>query len=120
MSRSTSCLAACLTIAILIGLGSGVLVGPAAAQDCTEPGTGCSETEGVTDVLANIVDVAIVALRYAGFITLAIGSVLWFTASANSDRAQTGVWLTVSGILTIIFYMGYETFLGLLKFISGA
>ncbi|QLH82179.1 hypothetical protein [Halosimplex pelagicum] len=118
MRRSNSYLTAIFAVTLLILLGSVVLVGPASA-DCTDPSNGCSETNEITDILANIVDVVVLSLRYAGFITLAFGSVLWFTASANSNRAQTGVWLTVSGVLTIIFYIGYEAFLGLLKFISG-
>jgi len=118
MSRFTSYVTTLLIISLLSLLVSSVFVGPAAA-DCTDPSDGCSETEEITDILANIVDVVVLTLRYAGFITLAFGSVLWFTASANSERAQTGVWLTVSGVLTIIFYIGYETFLGLLNWVSG-
>lgn len=117
MSRAISYITSLVAIGLLVAIGSGVLVGTASA-DCTDPTDGCSQTEGITNVLTNIVEIVIVTLRYAGFVTLAAGALLWFTASANSERAQNGVWLITSGALTIVFYIGYEAFIGLLEYVS--
>jgi hypothetical protein len=108
------------TVAIILMclLFSSIVIASPASADCTDPNTGCSETREITDILSAIVDVVLVTLKYVGFITLTTGGIMWFTASVNSDRAQNGVWLLTTGVLTIGFYIGYEAFLGLLNYIS--
>ena len=69
-------------------------------------------------MLNNLYEVAHTTLQYAGFVAVFAGAVLWFTARRSSDRAQTGVWLLIGGLIMIVFYFGFTAFVSVLKWIA--
>jgi uncharacterized membrane protein len=94
--------------------------GPAAAQ-CSDPTNveNCEGSyEGYTSMLDNLYKIAHKTLQYSGFITVFLGAVIWFTARRSSDRAQTGVWLLIGGVIQIVVYFSFTAIVSLLKWVS--
>jgi uncharacterized membrane protein len=112
-----------ITTLLITASGAGTSTVLGVDEDCLNPETSdqCSADSYVhiRGVLDAVFEVAYTALQYAGFITVCLGSVIWFTASKNSDRARNGLWLFVGGILMIGFYFIFTAFIGLLSWISG-
>jgi hypothetical protein len=106
----------------LLLIASVLLVGasiPVAAQSSTDtPPDPAATKADYENMLGNLYTVAHTTLKYAGFVTAFFGSVLWFSARRNSDRAQTGIWLLVGGLVMIVFYFGFTGFVALLKWIA--
>jgi hypothetical protein len=89
------------------------LSGPESLEDCEDPSL--NPFEGL---LQNLYDIANALLQYLGFVAVFAGSTLYLTADGNSDRAQTGLWLFVGGLMLIILYFGMSAFLSLVKGIA--
>lgn len=89
------------------------LSGPESLKDCEDPSL--NPFEGL---LQNLYDIANALLQYLGFVAVFAGSTLYLTADGNSDRAQTGLWLFVGGLMLIILYFGMSAFLTLVKGIA--
>lgn len=70
------------------------------------------------NMLGSLYSVAHTTLQYAGFIAVFAGAILWFTARRSSDRAQTGVWLLIGGLIMIVFYFGFTAFVSLLHWVA--
>lgn len=87
---------------------------PEQMQECEDPSL--NPFEGMLD---NVYSIAEAGLQYSGFVAVFAGVTLWFGTSSNSDRAQTGVWLTVGGLCMIVLFFGFSSVLNLLKFIGG-
>jgi uncharacterized protein YjeT (DUF2065 family) len=101
-------------------IGTMASAAPAAAQ-CSDPTNveNCEGSmDGYTNMLDNLYKVAHKTLQYSGFITIFLGAVIWFTARRSSDRAQTGVWLLIGGIIQIIVYFSFTAIVSLLKWVS--
>jgi hypothetical protein len=113
-----------LLIASLLLTASGVGTATVAGvdQDCLDPkSSGQCDADSVVEirgVLDALFEVVYTTLKFASFTTAAIGAILWFTASRNSERAQNGLWIFVGGILMVGFYFVFTLFLGLLSWIS--
>lgn len=111
---------AALVASLIFVTTLGATVGTVSAQ-CEDP-TNVDNCEGgmdqYTDMLKNVYEVAHTTLQYAGFVAVFAGAVLWFTARRSSDRAQTGVWLLIGGLIMIVFYFGFTAFVSLLKWIA--
>ena len=111
---------AALVVSLMFVTTFGAAVGTVAAQ-CSDP-TNVDNCEGgmdqYTSMLDNVYEVAHTTLQYAGFVAVFAGAVLWFTARRSSDRAQTGVWLLIGGLIMIVFYFGFTAFVSLLKWIA--
>ncbi|KZX46239.1 hypothetical protein [Haloarcula sp. K1] len=109
-----------LLMSLMVFTTFGASVGTVAAQ-CEDP-TNVDNCEGGMDqyvnMLDNVYEVAHTTLQYAGFVAVFAGAVLWFTARRSSDRAQTGVWLLIGGLIMIVFYFGFTAFVSLLKWIA--
>jgi hypothetical protein len=89
------------------------LSGPESLEDCEDPSLNPFEA-----LLQNLYDIANALLQYLGFVAVFAGSTLYLTADSNSDRAQTGLWLFVGGLMLIILYFGMSAFLSLVKGIA--
>jgi hypothetical protein len=114
---------AALVVSMLFATTLGATVGTVAAQDnCGPQNAGTDACQGgmdqYTSMLDNVYEVAHTTLQYAGFVAVFAGAVLWFTARRSSDRAQTGVWLLIGGLIMIVFYFGFTAFVSLLKWIA--
>jgi len=116
MSTGKQALLVVLTVALL---GS-IFVQPAAAQ-CSPSNTGgcSSSSQGYANILGNIFEVAKLTLKYVGFIAIVLGAALWGTARKSSSRARYGSWIFGGGAGMIVFYFGFNVFIGLLRFIAG-
>lgn len=112
---------AALLVSMMFVTTLGAAVGTVAAQEKCGPTNvdNCDAGMGqYTDMLNNLYEVAHTTLQYAGFVAVFAGAVLWFTARRSSDRAQTGVWLLIGGLIMIVFYFGFTAFVSLLKWIA--
>jgi hypothetical protein len=106
-------------------IGAAGMVGSVAGQNSScDTANASSMTEcdasmtQYQNMLGSLYGVAHITLQYAGFIAVFAGAILWFTAKRSSDRAQTGVWLLIGGLIMIIFYFGFEAFVSVLRWVA--
>jgi hypothetical protein len=109
-----------LLVVSTIALLSIIIVQPAAAQCGPNSTANCSASSGGYEgILGNIFDVSKLTLKYVGFIAIVLGAALWATTRKSSSRAQYGSWMFAGGAGMLIFYFGFNVFVGLLRFIAG-
>lgn len=106
-------------ILIVALIGIMLFSGPVAAQAGAPVGGGGGDTAAYEDILTNLYNAVYLTLRYAGLATLVIGLIVWFTARRNSQRAETGMWLTMGGGAMTVLYFGLGAIVQLLEWIAG-
>lgn len=96
------------------------LTGGAAAQTGapTGSGSGGASADGYEDILDNLYNVIYLTLQYAGLATLVLGLIVWFTARRNSQRAETGMKLTLGGGAMVVAYFGLGAIITLLEWVA--
>jgi len=109
----TTHLATRLTLVVLLLCGTLTL--PAMATTPPDP---TPSKAGYDKMLGNLYDIAHLTLKYAGFIMLMIGIVLWFSAGKSSERATKGVWLFTGGIAMLILHFGFTAIIAVFKWIA--
>lgn len=103
-----------------------VFTGSVAAQlnnssNSTAPSGGDGgDVDGYSEILTNLYDVAYLTLKWVGLATLVFGSVVWWTARKNSQRAETGIKLVIGGAAMTVLYFGMDAIVSVLEFIAGA
>jgi hypothetical protein len=105
--------AARLTLVTLLLCGT--LAVPAMAATPPDP---APSKAGYDKMLGNLYDIAHLTLKYAGFIMLMVGIVLWFSAGKSSERATKGVWLFTGGIAMLILHFGFTAIIAVFKWIA--
>ncbi|WP_424016121.1 hypothetical protein ACOZ4N_00540 (plasmid) [Halorientalis pallida] len=110
-----------LLVVLAVALLSATFVQPVAAQSSCDPSNtdNCDAgKDGLSSMLSNVHSLAMMVLKYVGFIAIVAGAVLWWSARKSSSRAQYGMWLFGGGAGMIVFYFGFGIFISVLKFIT--
>jgi len=111
-----------LLVVLAVALLSTIFVQPVAAQSssCNPSNTDNCDAgkSGLSGMLENVHTLAMMVLKYVGFIAIVAGAVLWWSARKSSSRAQYGMWLFGGGAGMIVFYFGFGIFISVLKFIT--
>lgn len=114
------------TLLIVAVVATTVFTGAVAAQvnnssNSTAPSGGDGGSVGpYSEILTNLYDVAYLTLKWVGLATLVFGSVVWWTARKNSQRAETGIKLVIGGAAMTVLYFGMDAVVSVLEFIAGA
>jgi len=126
--RRVSRIAVATLLISTVLLGGGMFTGSAVAQsDCemSDPNQmdDCDPPDSVVDLffadsMDRMYNFAKAMVQYSGFVVTFAGVTLWFATGENSDRAQTGMWLTFAGLALVAFYFGADSFISLTKWIA--
>ena len=136
--RRVSRIAVATLLISTVLLGGGMFTGSAVAQggeELNETGEGdcemsdpnqmddCDPPDSVVDLffadsMDRMYNFAKAMVQYSGFVVTFAGVTLWFATGENSDRAQTGMWLTFAGLALVAFYFGADSFISLTKWIA--
>jgi len=140
--RRVSRIAVATLLISTVLLGGGMFTGSAVAQSNSTVAQGnstvaqgscemsdpnqmddCDPPDSVVDLffadsMDRMYNFAKAMVQYSGFVVTFAGVTLWFATGENSDRAQTGMWLTFAGLALVAFYFGADSFISLTKWIA--
>jgi len=126
--RRVSRIAVATLLISTVLLGGGMFTGSAVAQgscEMSDPNQmdDCDPPDSVVDLffadsMDRMYNFAKAMVQYSGFVVTFAGVTLWFATGENSDRAQTGMWLTFAGLALVAFYFGADSFISLTKWIA--
>lgn len=52
----------------------------------------------------------LLALKYAGLVTIIVGFLRWATANKSTEKNKQGIWLFYCGTFMFIFYLSWSLF----------